>query len=1099
MGVLSNAIRMGASQPAAADGDLQLGKSVRFDHASSTKIIKGISTEGNRRVWTWAGWFKRVTTGGYDYLFAYGPDGAAAANWILSGFQADDTLWFGQQVGGGYTYQYQTNAVIKDTAGWIHLTVKCDTTEVEDYERFKIYLNGEQVTSFSTATHPSQNVETWMTSTSTATHIYTGLQMDGHYLDGYMADVFLCDGVALNPGAFIERDASGYVKPKAFAPPNPNDGTTWSSGGTTVGNWNEPNYGVGELFDGNISGTPGGACSDTNAWNGARYTLPSTVAVKTEVKVYTNATDDRWGYDIGNGFERAANLPAPQGSSAPYVWTLPKTTEFKGIACSDAQQIFGIMVDGVVLKDGATDPSTRNNVNNNITWSSSCSGGTDTGNEHSKAFDGTGATYAYPSPGSTVTFTPSSAIPFKRLRAWITRDANGGVFTLNGSTNYSPPNSGVSWVDIAYNGTLTSLAWARQSSGSIGIGVKAIEIDGHMLLDGSDDNSFNLKFDNPATNAAIGTDSFGNGAHTITNLTTSDCFTDVPQNYGTDTGTGGEVRGNFCTLNSLANGGLVLSEGGLKVAEGSGPSMRVLGTIGNTSGKWYFEITNNSTAYDASGVDTNSCVGISDFTESLSTAPGFDANSYIYQYASDGNGTKKINNSTDTSWPSGDTAGTGAGVVLMVAYDLDNNKIWFGRNGSWLDSGNPATGANPVYTLNTGVTYTPCVRPRGTGGTNASVNFGQRAFTHTAPSGFKALCSHNLGDPFSEEGHENNTSKVFSIRTYNGTGEATRNLTYPFSPDFIWIKARSNSGWQHVLYDRIRGAGSGSTTTSLSTNDTRTAASGNDTNHGHLSAFNSDGVTLTKGSQGGGDYVNHDGWTYAGWCWDAGSSVASTSNSGSATNYTRWTNSEAGFSIIKATISTGSGYHQKTLDHGLSVAPDFIIDKGIDANEAWRVYHSAIGTGKVFFLNTTDDQDTSSWKVTATSGSQFTFDSYGSSQNNIFYVWAAKEGYSHFDKYAGGTAGKFIACGFKPKLVLIKCYDVAGESWFFYDSERGSTAYLCPDTTLAELTNANTIHFNSNGFILAGTGNDSNGSSKNYIFGAWAENPFKTANGGGTF
>ena len=93
-----------------------------------------------------------------------------------------------------------------------------------------------------------------------------------------------------------------------------------------------------------------------------------------------------------------------------------------------------------------------------------------------------------------------------------------------------------------------------------------------------------------------------------------------------------------------------------------------------------------------------------------------------------------------------------------------------------------------------------------------NMNYGQRAFAYTAPSGYKSLNTANLPEPTIADG-----SKYFDTKLWAGDGASTRTISnYGFSPDFIWIKNRTTSGWQHVLYDQIRGAGTGSVTKSLS-------------------------------------------------------------------------------------------------------------------------------------------------------------------------------------------------------------------------------------------------------------------------------------------
>ena len=103
------------------------------------------------------------------------------------------------------------------------------------------------------------------------------------------------------------------------------------------------------------------------------------------------------------------------------------------------------------------------------------------------------------------------------------------------------------------------------------------------------------------------------------------------------------------------------------------------------------------------------------------------------------------------------------GDFIMVAMDLDNLKLYFGKNGTWLDSGNPASGASgtgAVATLAAGGTWAPYLEVK-YGSDTASINLGQGFFRTTAagtnadanghgkfkysvPSGYYAICTKNI-------------------------------------------------------------------------------------------------------------------------------------------------------------------------------------------------------------------------------------------------------------------------------------------------------------------------------------------------------------------
>ena len=108
-------------------------------------------------------------------------------------------------------------------------------------------------------------------------------------------------------------------------------------------------------------------------------------------------------------------------------------------------------------------------------------------------------------------------------------------------------------------------------------------------------NGFYLNFsDNSNTTATtLGKDYSGNGNNwTPNNFSVSagagnDSLVDVPTAWGTDTGVGGSVRGNYCTWNPLAQGGsFTFADGNLQTSDPAS-NRKTLGTISVSSGKWY--------------------------------------------------------------------------------------------------------------------------------------------------------------------------------------------------------------------------------------------------------------------------------------------------------------------------------------------------------------------------------------------------------------------------------------------------------------------------------------------------------------------------------
>ena len=87
-----------------------------------------------------------------------------------------------------------------------------DTTQATASNRIKIYVNGTQVTAFSTASYPSQNIDTFVD--NTVSHQIGGT---GHYFDGYMTEINFIDGQALTPSSFGSTNAvTGVWQPAKY-------------------------------------------------------------------------------------------------------------------------------------------------------------------------------------------------------------------------------------------------------------------------------------------------------------------------------------------------------------------------------------------------------------------------------------------------------------------------------------------------------------------------------------------------------------------------------------------------------------------------------------------------------------------------------------------------------------------------------------------------------------------------------------------------------------------------------------------------------------------------------------------------------------------
>ena len=166
---------------------------------------------------------------------------------------------------------------------------------------------------------------------------------------------------------------------------------------------------------------------------------------------------------------------------------------------------------------------------------------------------------------------------------------------------------------------------------------------------------------------------------------------------------------------TLSNGDLTATNGAVNTWRG------VRATESKSSGKWYCEFTVGSLV-NGDGFR----LGIATVDGSLSNLG--DAHGYGYE----GDGDKR-HSSSEVAYGNTYTVGD----IISMAFDLDNGKIWWAKNGVWQASGNPASGTNEAYSGISG-TFFPQVTFWG-GSDAVTVNFGMSAFSHSIPSGFSGL------------------------------------------------------------------------------------------------------------------------------------------------------------------------------------------------------------------------------------------------------------------------------------------------------------------------------------------------------------------------
>jgi len=561
---------------------------------------------------------------------------------------------------------------------------------------------------------------------------------------------------------------------------------------------------------------------------------------------------------------------------------------------------------------------------------------------------------------------------------------------------------------------------------------------------------------------------------------------------------------NFMTWNAnkkYENSGITFKQGNTYVQTTSGYPV-ILSNMAPRTGKWYVEFYQNQSAnYNTMGLEQ---VGSEKYSSHIQSGD----NHYLY-YGHNGN--TRGNGTSSTSYGSSYSTGT----IIGCALDMDNGKIYWSKDGTFQNSGNPATGTNAAHTgINTNFGYymaftdynsgangavtinsgqdSSFAGEKSTGSANASDGNGFGDFYYTPPSGFLAVCSANM--PTSEEIDPAETdneypAKNFGVVTYSGTGSTQAITGLGFKPDLVWIKGRDDTT-DHRLVNSSIGVGKA----------LRSNTNGGDVSEANgVTAFGNDGFTVGSETGYNGSTIN-----FVTWAWKANGGTTSTNTSGTIAS-TVQANTNAGFSIVTYTGTGTAG----TIGHGLGKAPEWILVKNRDQADDWVIYHIFNGNTHYVKLNSGAGKlDNTFWNDTTPTSSVFSVSTHhsnnASTEKYVAYCWAGIEGFSSFGGWttaSDNVKGPFIHCGFKPKFVMIKMMQT-GDGWGILDSVRNTynprNTILFANTTAANSTNeAYDVDFLSTGFQVTTSNAQHNHTSYDpYIYMAFADVPAKYSQGG---
>ena len=584
----------------------------------------------------------------------------------------------------------------------------------------------------------------------------------------------------------------------------------------------------------------------------------------------------------------------------------------------------------------------------------------------------------------------------------------------------------------------------------------------------------------------LGNDSSGNNNDfTVSNVSAHDQMLDTPTFNSSSNG------GNFATLGGLEKntGGFTISEGNLKYAVSTNNRGFIASTGVPESGKYYWEVRVTQFGGSEDGIFLGVCEPDKmrgNLTASgrggaeVSGAGGYTVDNY--------NGRAML----DGVAQSADAIGTARSVpqTFGIAIDRDNNTFKWTYDGStysstytipstgvlapYIGSGGGSNTASGVFNFGSDSTFAGLV----TAGGNADEN-GYGDFSLSVPSGYVALCAANL--PVADEVDPAQTDdyypqKLFTALAYSGDNGGS--FTTGFQPDLVWVKRRDGSQ-SNGLWDSSRG------TTKVLLADSN-AAEG--TSSG-LTAFNTDGYTM-------GLYYNQSGNTYVSWSWKEGADYGFdvVTYSGTAT----------GSGVVNISHSLGAIpeclWHMRRTGAGGAIRHKDLTDANyIMSNNDTMSGSSGTGWGKSAQGSKSGNGNMTALGTSSTFTTNYTGLLNENGSTYVAYVWRGIEGFSKFGSYEGnGDAdGSFVYTGFRPAMVIYKRIDANG-SYHIYDNVRNSyneadTFLLANESAADDTASSNAIDFLSNGFKLRNTAAGLNGSGNDYVYMAWAHNPFKYA------
>ena len=1125
------------STPAAED---PVTRSLRYPSGSYQSFTPS-SGSSDFKKWVFSCWVKRCTTGVTFPLLQTASGTDSPHNITTIHFETGDTLEVAKYTD---TYQFKRNTtrVFRDPSAWTCVTVVYDSTESNEVDRIKIYINGEHDTNQNSGTDVDLNEASTFGTSGQVMRLNSFVHLASYDLaKSYQADVYFIDGSVTLPtgysdwgSVFVEDTGYGSVKPRDTSSilSSSDFGTNGFhlkfEGGEHIGrdssgndnDFTATNLYPEDLFDGGQPDntyltfpTSNGASSDSqkgilslwvrNIGSSSSFRLSSgdsstytnhddiTITPSSNELLITSVRTNYLTYV-------KASVTAPTGSTWKHyviAWDYTQSTESNRIR---------------MFEDGTQLSLTTLGSSPNQPWGNT---------SHDLHF-----------------FSSSYPTHFQRNYGY------GGANYFDADVRDVHYMDGVSYTDSQFSSlTNVSYAFAETASGSWT----------HKKYNVGSNNS-SAYWPMGSDDKALTRDDSGNSnTLTLNNGVSPSAVLDVPTK-------------NYAVLNPLAQSTYSLSNGNLEcIRDASSAQSYITSTIGvnsssATTSKWYWEVYAKTLSSDYPRVGISSYYSRGGDEPTTNYLCG-DTDGTGRAWASKNGSGNIVGESHPGMKFDGSNSGSAfvdydQGDILRFALDLDNNKLWCGKNETWYTddasttttasaiSGNTAT---PAFSDLSGHTWGPAIfcnadsdvfilnagqDPYFAGNKSSGQDTSQFEFYYAPPTGFKSLNTSNFATPTVTP------SEHFDILTYTGNSDAsnnnesTQNVTgVNFDVGMAWIKDRDNRAGEtytgsgeneygNYLFDTITGTSAGGYNIDYDV----TSGMGATLNSGEsgVSSFSAGsganrGITVDEAGETNFKYEYDDGLgmgesyteRYVAWLWKLGSTGSSdTWNSSYTAPTTEHYNASAGVTTIKVTPASSGNLE---VAHSLSAAPEFFwvtADQGGSSFSGFPAFHKDLTSGSYLKLDGNSAQLSSSTYFPSGAahadyiklGSVFV-DGLMSGFNLRIWAFTGVEGYSKFGTYTGnGIAdGPMVFTNHTPRWILIKRINLS-DHWCLYDTARfpsnPNSTRLEADTSDVEVS-ASTIRIDvlSNGFKLRGAGSTINATNSTYVFASFASAPFAKA------